>query len=78
MALQDLVAALEAAQAVTISFNPITTANTAKALKAILQREKLALPEEQVCVQTCWQRGMEGRWFGMVCSLWMLSFSFAF
>ena len=39
---------LEAHGAATISFNPFTAANTAKALRAILERERRHLPEADV------------------------------
>ena len=42
---QDLIAVLEAAQATSISFNPITANNIVKALRAVLEREQLSLPE---------------------------------
>eukprot|EP00887_Chlorella_sp_A99_P000359 scaffold13.g359.t1 len=45
---KDLVAVPEAAQAASISFNPITALNTAKALRAVLERERLSLPDAEV------------------------------
>ncbi|KAL4424733.1 hypothetical protein ABPG77_000076 [Micractinium sp. CCAP 211/92] len=45
---KELVAVLEAHQAATISFNPLTPTMIAKALRGILERERRALPEADV------------------------------
>lgn len=54
--LQDLIAELEAARAASISFNPITALSAAKALRAVLAREGLVLPEAELAA-ICEQAG---------------------
>lgn len=45
---KDLARSLEQAHPTVISFNPVTAINAAKALRAVLDREGLELPDDQV------------------------------